>query len=724
MKQSISAEHHESNAEQVSSSAGGSILHPMQRKIDASPRQRAQQARIAQLRSNVGPERSNGLPSRLRAGVEALSGMDMGHVQVHRNSAKPAQMNALAYAQGSQIHLGPGQEKHLPHEAWHVVQQAQGRVPVTRQLRVGAPINDDPALEREADTMGARAMSAGAHSAAAAAVHPAPLTQSPESSPRQGKWFRMSSILDREDEDAVAAIREQAEKGDYLGAFALLIRETRQLVADADKLIRMARALDALGMVLETLRKTYSPEDQKAYTAAELIETMEGELVPLMSKHPELAESVAAQEDSPQEIGLAAGEEIRELIRSKTVKDEGELEGRFEAWKLKYGMQTISIDRTKSTHVLKYRINPSFEIQLSGGLSVEMRSEGTGSGANKTRVQWTPSTLNLSTTSNPGGGSYTVGNNMRANPLSQDHVAGSRASADTDHVGMMKKLPASGNRAMTGSGSGPYYFIRGHLLNDNLGGIANEVNLFPITHEANGQHKSFVEEYIKHGISQGYVYRYEVQIENITVGDEPKYGGYYVDSDISFDFARLDSSQNDVAGTSHKGKIESRYKATGADPFDKSVEYATDYGGSYNSPVTVGSEDIYTPGERSPRTKNTGLTGNVTTFGVGLPLGSTSFGGSAQAIDSSASLVPKGQSLSLCKSTRSNVVAYFGAIVNGWNATSIDNWLLDVRTNSYTRWDAVFDSATTSFGLDASLVANLRKNYLTRVSINGKAVGT
>ncbi|MEL6127089.1 MAG: DUF4157 domain-containing protein, partial [Pseudomonadota bacterium] len=37
----------------------------------------------------------------------------------------------MAYAQGSNIHLGPGQDQHLPHEAWHVVQQRQGRVPTT-----------------------------------------------------------------------------------------------------------------------------------------------------------------------------------------------------------------------------------------------------------------------------------------------------------------------------------------------------------------------------------------------------------------------------------------------------------------------------------------------------------------------------------------------------------------------------------------------------------------
>ncbi len=100
---------------------------------------------------------NTGLPDNLKAGIESLSGMSMDHVQVHRNSDKPAAVQAHAYAQGSDIHLGPGQEQHLPHEAWHVVQQAQGRVKPTMQLK-GVAVNDDLGLEREADVMGAKAM--------------------------------------------------------------------------------------------------------------------------------------------------------------------------------------------------------------------------------------------------------------------------------------------------------------------------------------------------------------------------------------------------------------------------------------------------------------------------------------------------------------------------------------------------------------------------------------
>lgn len=99
---------------------------------------------------------NTGLPNQLKSGIESLSGMSLDGVKVHYNSDKPAQLNAHAYAQGTDIHVAPGQEQHLPHEAWHVVQQAQGRVKPTTQMK-GTSVNDDVGLETEADVMGAKA---------------------------------------------------------------------------------------------------------------------------------------------------------------------------------------------------------------------------------------------------------------------------------------------------------------------------------------------------------------------------------------------------------------------------------------------------------------------------------------------------------------------------------------------------------------------------------------
>lgn len=121
--------------------------------IQRSPVVLAQRKQEALAQAN-----RSGLPDQLKAGIERLSGMSMDHVKVHYKSSRPAQLNALAYAQGSDIHVAPGQEKHVPHEAWHVVQQAQGRVKPTMQMKGGAAVNDDAGLEREADSMGAKAV--------------------------------------------------------------------------------------------------------------------------------------------------------------------------------------------------------------------------------------------------------------------------------------------------------------------------------------------------------------------------------------------------------------------------------------------------------------------------------------------------------------------------------------------------------------------------------------
>jgi hypothetical protein len=103
---------------------------------------------------------ATGLPHHVKAGVEHLSGTSLGDVRTHYNSPEPARVNALAFTQGNQIHVAPGQERHVPHEAWHAAQQKQGRVRATTQAK-GQPLNNDASLEHEADVMGARAAAIG-----------------------------------------------------------------------------------------------------------------------------------------------------------------------------------------------------------------------------------------------------------------------------------------------------------------------------------------------------------------------------------------------------------------------------------------------------------------------------------------------------------------------------------------------------------------------------------
>lgn len=111
-----------------------------------------------QLKSGVSGSQS--LPTQLKSGVEQLSGMNMGDVKVQYDSPQPSKIGAAAYAQGTDIHLGPGQEQHLPHEAWHVVQQKKGDVKPTNSIN-GTAVNEDTKLEKEADQMGSKAQGLG-----------------------------------------------------------------------------------------------------------------------------------------------------------------------------------------------------------------------------------------------------------------------------------------------------------------------------------------------------------------------------------------------------------------------------------------------------------------------------------------------------------------------------------------------------------------------------------
>jgi hypothetical protein len=83
-----------------------------------------------------------GLPDQLAQGIEKLGGPAMDGVKVHYNSMLPVAKGILAHTDGNDIHLAPGAERHLPHEAWHVVQQKQGRVEATacKVMGVVAPV--------------------------------------------------------------------------------------------------------------------------------------------------------------------------------------------------------------------------------------------------------------------------------------------------------------------------------------------------------------------------------------------------------------------------------------------------------------------------------------------------------------------------------------------------------------------------------------------------------
>jgi hypothetical protein len=104
------------------------------------------------------------LPKAVQRKMESAFGTSLGDVRIHEGPEAKS-IGAVAYTRGSNIHFQPGKydpnsqsgQQLLGHELTHVVQQRAGQV-ATPQGK-GAPINADPQLEAEADTMGAKAAS-------------------------------------------------------------------------------------------------------------------------------------------------------------------------------------------------------------------------------------------------------------------------------------------------------------------------------------------------------------------------------------------------------------------------------------------------------------------------------------------------------------------------------------------------------------------------------------
>jgi hypothetical protein len=102
------------------------------------------------------------LPNPFRQRMESSFRQDFSSVRIHEGP-QAASIGAIAYTRGTDIHFASGAyqpenvigQAVLGHELTHVVQQRTGQVPFvpTNALH----INDDPALESEADTLGAQA---------------------------------------------------------------------------------------------------------------------------------------------------------------------------------------------------------------------------------------------------------------------------------------------------------------------------------------------------------------------------------------------------------------------------------------------------------------------------------------------------------------------------------------------------------------------------------------
>ncbi|MDZ8085219.1 MAG: DUF4157 domain-containing protein [Nostoc sp. DedQUE12b] len=227
----------------------------------------------------------------------------------------------------------------------------------------------------------------------------------------------------------------------------------------------------------------------------------------------------------------AARRKLQGIIsKSESTK---QVEQHFPAIKKDFGLNKLEWEKlgTPSASVIM-EVNPRAIIDLSGSDLILNAGDTTHSNKFKQEVTFETGYIDSK---------YLVGKKMEATKLGPNHPQGSPPGGALNLL--MKKLqtnPRSGNHEK---------YIKGHLLNDNLGGPGSAQNLYPITADANSKHVRQVENKVKDWVnSQGYWVYYKVEVANEKVD--------LANGVINADFV-CEAAQLDVDGKkSFKGAIK------------------------------------------------------------------------------------------------------------------------------------------------------------------------
>ncbi len=235
-------------------------------------------------------------------------------------------------------------------------------------------------------------------------------------------------------------------------------------------------------------------------------------------------------EDKKQDLETAQ-KTLQEIIsQSENTK---EVERHFPTMKKQFGLKKLEWDKlgTPSASIIM-EINPKAIIDLSN--SKLILSKGNTTHSNQFQQEVTFETDKIDN-------KYLVGKKMEATKLGPNHPQGSPPLGGALNL-LMKHLPTDP------SSKNDEKYIKGHLLNDNLGGPGSAQNLYPITADANSQHVRQVESVVKNWVNnEGYWVYYKVQVAN----EKVNLANGEINADLVCEAARLDVDGN----KSFKGAI-------------------------------------------------------------------------------------------------------------------------------------------------------------------------
>lgn len=529
-------------------------------KTSATSRVPRNQARSVRLPVPEEPRAAGSaqpLDPAVRALMERAFSTDFSTVRVHETS-QVEEVEAVAYAQGEDLYFAPGTyqpqseqgRELIGHELAHVVQQRQGRSVVPQGK--GAPVDADPALEREADSQGARAArgeivvtSASAPLAGAAPISrkPTKWTEIELTSDGKAKWVphktqpkttddrgafdaegKGMNVLGapRADDKWETAISTKPATIGSGGVRALKLGpdHPRGAPVNPAKLPHLAK----LDSKADAAAKSVPLGAPPAYVAETVLPSALG------GDGQKLHHLVALPPDAAAEL-----RRVHTLLIKLVEQEKGWLS--FDSWvtntkdgdtlypasvKLRWmELDSVGASVPGTTGDIELKLPTPSDWGKAAGASTVDAADQLGIHDNRaktalgalhrddqtatrfqTRIHWEPTF---------GNGD---GQKMVANPLGPDHKIGEEPVAGADRI--WNKRTAALRKA-SGQKTADSY-VAGHLLNHHLGGPGNDPrNLAAIPSDANKVHLNEVETPIKRLVNdhKAWVY-YSVEVQQST----------------------------------------------------------------------------------------------------------------------------------------------------------------------------------------------------------------
>ncbi|MBE3639787.1 hypothetical protein ICN82_16415 [Mangrovicoccus sp. HB182678] len=269
-----------------------------------------------------------------------------------------------------------------------------------------------------------------------------------------------------------------------------------------------------------------------------------------------LDEPPAPQPRSPSEerADVAAARTVLELASARAANSDS-LDDYFARVKHRFGLAQLGYegDFRRGFKVVG-KINPELVLEVKEPIS-GTGIPADGSDRHKTVITHESGRLGLG-----AAGTEEVGIRMIADPLGPDHPQGTGPGGQDVLMGLLPTDPGIHKDADA-------RYIRGHLLNDNLGGLGRPMNLYPITAKANSAHHAGIEKDLKSWVNDSrYWTRYEVTIAGAdAITDEN--GTRHVNATMVAEASVLDTTLRPVSGLTRRVSIRSEFgRKHDADP--------------------------------------------------------------------------------------------------------------------------------------------------------------